>query len=81
MAGLFNRFQNFPRHQVTITPSDSAGLKTDMIIVAGAAGTITVLDDAGTSIQYTLEKGDMLPFLAVKVMATGTSMATIYGYY
>ncbi len=42
-------------------------------------GTVAIEDRNGTVLTYTLAQGQVLPFRAVKLRATGTT-ATVYGW-
>lgn len=77
---MFNRFAEFPRHHVSITPNDSADLSREMLIYAATAGAIAVHDMDGTAITYTVQIGDILPIIAKRVLSTGTT-ATVVGLY
>lgn len=67
------------RHRV-ITPSDSdAVAPRPRALWCEAAGTVSVEDRDGIVLSYTLSAGQVLPFRAVKVRATGTT-ATVYGW-
>ena len=79
---MFNRFLEFPTHQVAITPSDSDSLGNQgMIVRCGTAGNISVEDNFGTAIVYTVSAGEILPVLVNKVLSTGTTVTGIVGVY
>lgn len=84
---MADRFSNYAsglsspatRHHA-ITPSDTVDLPTrPRALYCTGAGTASVMDEAGTSLTYTLEVGDRLEFRATRVMATGTT-ATLVGW-
>lgn len=81
MSNLYNRFEEFPRNHMTITPSDANDLVREMLIYAGGPGTLAAHDQNGTAITYTLVAGDILPIVAKRVLATGTTVATVIGLY
>jgi hypothetical protein len=67
------------RHQA-ITPSDSATLSPrPRALFCQAAGEVAVEDRQGVVLTYTLAAGQILPFRAVRVRATGTT-ATVFGW-
>jgi hypothetical protein len=78
--GMYNRFSNLPRRHRTVTPSNTDALVTDYILYCTVAGTAAVVDKDGVQISYTLVAGDIVPVIAWKVMATGTT-ATLVGLY
>lgn len=77
----FNRLAEFPRNHVTITPSDANNLSRPMLIMAGTAGDIVIVDENGTSITYTVTAGSILPVIAVKVPSTNTTVTQVIGLY
>lgn len=81
MSNLYNRFEEFPRHHVTITPSDANDLVREMLICAGGAGTLAVHDSNGTAVTYTVVAGDILPIIAKRVLVTGTTATPVIGLY
>lgn len=76
MNAMFNRFAEFPKHQVTITPAD-VDLSREMIIYCGAAGTVVATDTFGTTVTYTVVAGDILPVLVSRVAAASTCTQVI----
>lgn len=81
MSNLYNRFEEFPRNHVTITPSDANDLVREMLIYAGGAGTLAVHDQYGRAITYTLAAGDILPVIAKRVLVAGTTVTPVIGLY
>lgn len=81
MGSMYNRFEEFPRHHVVITPSDANDLTREMLIYAGGAGTITVHDSNGTPATYNLTAGDIVPIVAKRVLSTGTTATPVIGLY
>lgn len=86
MNSMFNRFAEFPRTQVDLTPDNDADLSRHMIIyVEGDPDTpvtIAIHDQNGTALTYTVaETNYILPVLARRVLATGTTATVIYGLY
>lgn len=64
----------------TITPSDSADLDVrPRAIVFQTDGNAVLRDEGGVDITYSRHAGDILPFRAVRVLATGTT-ATVVGW-
>lgn len=80
MAGLYNRFQNFPRHHRAVTPSNSVDLTEEAMIYCDTAGTVAVHDHGGVSKTYTVLAGDILPIICRRVLSTGTT-ATVTAIY
>lgn len=67
------------RHQA-ITPSDSAAVvPRPRALWCQTQGELALEDAAGTVLTYTVAQGQILPFRAVRVRATGTT-ATVYGW-
>jgi hypothetical protein len=67
------------RHHA-ITPNDSADLAVrPRALYCTAAGDVVVRDQAGNDITYPMLAGQVLPFRAVRVLATGTT-ATVVGW-
>lgn len=80
MATYFNPYENFPRNHFTITPSDTLPIATgECLVMAGAAGNISVEDDNGAIVIYTVAAGAILPLIVSKVRATGTTVAQVIG--
>jgi len=63
-------------HATAVTPSDTETFGPSLIFVGGA-GTITVRDVSGSTVQFTAPAGVTLPVLATGVMATGTAATLI----
>lgn len=64
----------------TITPHDTNRLVViPRALYCQAAGNVVLVDEAGTSMTYTLTQGQVLPFRPVIVKATGTT-ATVIGW-
>lgn len=62
-----------------IVPSDSADIDPrPRALYCSAAGDVA-LSDGVTTLTYTMTAGEVLPFRARRVMATGTT-ATVYGW-
>ena len=67
------------RHQ-QITPSDAAVVvPRPRALWVQAAGNLALEDANGTVLTYAVTQGQILPFRAVRVRATGTT-ATVYGW-
>jgi hypothetical protein len=64
-----------------ITPSDSVNLSDrPRALRCNVAGTAVLVDEAGTSLSYTLAVGEVIAGRIVRVNATGTT-AILYGMY
>lgn len=81
MNSMFNRYAEFPAHQVTLTPADGSDLTREMIIYCGTAGTIKVEDKFGVAVTYTVTAGEILPLLVQRVWSTGTTVTQVIGLY
>lgn len=81
MSNLYNRFEEFPRHHVTVTPSNSVDLFHEMLLMAGSDGTMVVVDAWNNPITYTVTAGTIIPIVAKRVNATGTTVTPIIGLY
>ncbi len=67
------------RH-AAIVPSDSAPVSPrPRALWCQAGGDVAIEDRDGTILTYTLAAGQVLPFRAAKVRATGTT-AMVYGW-
>ncbi|TNC73704.1 spike base protein, RCAP_Rcc01079 family [Rubellimicrobium roseum] len=67
------------RHQA-ITPSDTAPVvPRPRALWCQTAGDLAIEDRDGTRLTYAVAAGQILPFRAVRVLATGTT-ATVYGW-
>lgn len=82
MSGTyFSLDSEFPSNHYAITTSDTVNLPTEMLVRAGTAGTVTLVDRNGVAIQYTATAGEVLPVLAKRVNATGTASTGLIGLY
>ena len=81
---------NFQSHQrgletpadchIAITPSDSLFIKPrPRALWCQTSGNLALEDREGTVLNYSVTAGQILPFRAVRVLATGTT-ATVYGW-
>jgi hypothetical protein len=84
---MSDQFQNHQRgldspgeRHLAITPHD-----TDPVVPrpralwCNAGGALVLEDAAGTALTYLVQPGQIIPFRAVKVRATGTT-ATVFGW-
>lgn len=76
---LFNRYDNFPQRHLTITPSDTVNIPNGMVVMAGTAGVLAVVDEANVVINYTVTAGTIIPIVAKRVNATGTTVTQVIG--
>lgn len=74
----FNPYENFPRNHFTITPSD-ANAFAECLVMAGTDGNLSVEDDNGAIVIYTVTAGTVLPLIVSKVRATGTTVTQVIG--
>ncbi|HVG48066.1 MAG TPA: hypothetical protein VM899_08025 [Rubellimicrobium sp.] len=67
------------RHQA-VTPSDSSPVDPrPRALYCQTAGDVVLEDRQGTLLTYAVQPGQVLPFRAAKVRATGTT-ATVYAW-
>lgn len=69
---MYNRYENFPKRHIEITPDNDNDLKMYYIIIAGSDGDIVARDEVGTEITYTLTAGAVLPIMPVRIKETST---------
>lgn len=62
----------------TVTPSNNALSPKPRAIRAMTSGNVTIVDKKGTSIQYAVTAGDIIPFRAEKITA---ATATVVAWY
>lgn len=63
-----------------IIPADGTDLvPRPRALYCQSAGTVAVMDRTGVVMGYAVQAGQVLPFRAVRVMATGTT-ATVFGW-
>lgn len=63
-----------------ITPDDDDDLpRRPRALFCTASGDIVIRDADATEVTYALVAGDLLPFRAVRILATGTT-ATVIGW-
>ena len=81
MNNMFNRYAEFPKHHVAVTPSDTVNIPHGpLVIMALTAGVLAAVDDFNTVVNYTVGVGDILPVLVKRVNSTN-STATCIGLY
>lgn len=80
---VWARDREFAANHRPITLSDTVDLPQEMVIYSNAAGDISVVDHAGVTIVYTVVAGQMLPVVARRINATGTTVAaaSLVGLY
>jgi len=65
-----------------IIPSNSADLaNVPRAIYVGTGGDLRLRDASGQDVTYTVVSGAVLPFRAVRVLASGTTAAGLVGWY
>lgn len=79
--GLFNRFEEFARSHVVVTPDDANDLDREMLIMAGTDGDLEVDDHYGTTVVYTVTAGAILPIVVKRVRAANTTVTQVIGLY
>ena len=81
MNNMFNRYAEFPKHHKALTASNTVNFPNGPVIIYFlTAGTAAVVDNSDAVITYTVAAGDILPVLAKRINATGTT-ATFVGLY
>jgi hypothetical protein len=79
-AGMFVGPESPAVRHYAITPNDNTDLpRRPRALRVQVGGTLSLVDEAGTVVSYTVLAGEILPFRAVRVRATGTS-ATVVGW-
>lgn len=79
---IYDVSSEFPDNHVTITPSNTVNLSQPMVIVAGTTGTISIVDKYDRAVTYTVGTAlTVLPVLAKRVNATGTTVTQVIGLY
>lgn len=80
---MFNRYETFPTHQVTITPDDNVDISIveNVLIEAGSDGTIKTTDMYGNVVTRTVKAGTVLPCIIKRVWSTGTTVSPVIGLY
>jgi hypothetical protein len=84
---MSDNFQNHQRglespadRHTAITPSDTSPvLPRPRALWCQTPGALALEDSTGTVLTYTVQQGQILPFRAVRVRATGTT-ATVIGW-
>lgn len=79
-----NRFSSGPLQQTfAITASDATKYAPPLRgIFVGGAGNVTIINEEGNSVLFTAPAvGTVLPVIASKVMATGTTATALVGGY
>lgn len=78
----WNKAAEFPRNHRVITPSDSVDMFDDVVIVCGSTGDISVTDKGGTTVVYVgLPAGAVVPVIAKRINATGTTVNPVVAVY
>ena len=84
---MADNFQSHPpgldspaRRHYAISPSDTVDLlQLPRALRVLTSGNLALRDELGTVITYAVTAGEILPFRAMRVMATGTT-ATVVGW-
>jgi len=68
-----------------ITPDDDTDLEATeaqpRALYIGTGGTLSMTDEVGAIVIYTVSDGQVIPFRPVRVRATGTTATGIIGWY
>ena len=80
-TAIFNRFAEFPKNHEAITTSNTVNLPRQMLIMAGSDGVIAAVDWKDTVVNYTVTNGTILPLIAKRINATGTTVSSVIGLY
>lgn len=78
-SGTYDRYDSFPTRQLAITPSDATDLVEPMLIYVGVAGNVALVDKDDVVITYAASAGAILPVLAKRINATGTTATGLVG--
>lgn len=65
-----------------ISPSDTDPLPArPRVLRVGTGGLLVLVDKAGVEVTYNVVDGEILPFRALAIRATGTTATNIVGWY
>lgn len=86
LIGLFGRIAlsriNLRENQMTKQLSETESKKRQSLTHRHAhCGRAYLRDAAGVEVTYTVQDGQILPFRAARVLATGTTAASIVGWF
>lgn len=75
--------REFASNHRSVTLSNTVDLPQPMLIYCNAAGDVSVADSDNVSLVYTVTAGQVIPVIARRVNATGTTVAanTLIGLY
>ena len=74
---MWQRFDNFPRNQAEVTPSDTVDFPQPSIVVANGDGDIVAVDINGSEILWTVSAGYIIPIVCRRVNETDTTVSSI----
>lgn len=75
---MWQRFDNFPRNQATVTPSDSVDFDQPSIIIANSDGDIVAVDIHGSALTWAVSAGYIIPVVCRRVNSTNTTATSIF---
>lgn len=72
----------FARDVVPITPNDSTDLTNVLLAITckGTAGNVVVITAKGNTRTYPITVGEILPVGISRVLSTGTTATTLWGF-
>jgi hypothetical protein len=65
----------------TITPTDDVVIPTTRAIYCGTAGTLRVVMKGGTTLDFTVVAGAILPIAVTEIHDTGSSLTSVIALY
>jgi hypothetical protein len=74
---MWQRFENFPRNQDTVTPSDTVDFPQPSIVVANSTGNISAVSINGDVEVWAVVSGFTIPCVCRRVNSTSTTAASI----
>ena len=75
---MWQRFENFPRNQDTVTPSDTVDFPQPSVVIANGDGDIALVSITGEVLTWTVSAGYTIPVVARRVNTTNTTAASIF---
>lgn len=78
---IWNRNEKWPDRHETLTPSNTVNFANPVVVISNGTGTVVVVDRDDVAISYNVTPGQIIPVLAKRVNATGTTATPLIGVY